>query len=385
MNLMDIEEINAIKLKLPFYKNDINKFYLNYKILENKAEKLPELVNIDLFYTLLSLGYASLSLKFFKACYNTLSLNYKMELIKILSFYESINFKDIKQIYEQINEDILKQKNYEELFYELAFYKNSFFKPLLTNHVKLFTSLTNKIQLYLIDLCKNNIKNVEYLLNIYERILSFREFSEEEKSFINGINIKSLKNDGKLIDIMLRSGDIFMMNNAIKLMKTGDNIYTSEHGVHYIKINEKFVELINSHKISEEVENITIMDFVNNVKKLSNKSEIFHNIINMILVSNYSDSLTKLKLSNVFVFIWSTINEEFKQELIKELSKLTDICCSGFLINLIGFYSGFKQDVYLEENQEFIDKDKKIKELREKYPENDPFWLDTDRIEKELN
>lgn len=393
------DEINEIKHKLPFLiRINYQEFLDNYYKLITNVKQIPYLLKIDLFYTIFSLKRVDLWYNFLKIIYEYLNLEHKIELTKLASFHKTIVIDKLIPLYDDIINHALKENknNYEKIefsIYNLSFFDMDFFKPTLTTHFKNFRTLPDEVIYYLTKLALEYIKDINKLIDIYERVISIRNLTNDEKENILKIskneNLK-IQSIGKLIDVLLRSEDEKLFIEAITLMeKTSNHLKNDllkEQAVHYYEISPEFINLVNNFIVYNGIrKGITgiIEDFMSFVKLYSygKFKKTVMNILNLIIASKYKD---KISLEDTFTFIWYNLTEEQKIILIKEMNTYEDICSSGLLINLIIFYGGFVGKTFISENQSFKEHEEIILKLKEKYPEDDDFWMNPEGIEKEI-
>ncbi len=434
-NISEIE-FNQIKHTLPFLWKfkDYDSFHTKLEHL--LKSKLTNIQSLDIFYTLYSMNVKNIWYNAFKRIFNNIDLENKIEILNMITYHSDIDLQDLKQFYNSICDEKLKtnisDKEYENFIFHLCFLNKTVFKPVLCSHLKSIKSIPKDKYEYLVKFAFKNVKSEEKLLFCYERLIDFQDLSDNDLKCLENINNKQHR--GKLIDIMLRSRNLKLLNKAIimckedemneneineepespelteepeshelteepeshELTENADKTksktksspksktksspkFTSKHAVHYYKIK-------NLNDVVENNENISlvIFDLIDISSSILNNMENIYEIIQIIL-SNYVDSDTKLSIKDIFSHIWLLLDDEQKVMLINEMDTFQNICCSGFLVNILSFAGSLLDEIFIVENRDFSDRMDKMEKLKQKYSIDDDFWLDSERISNELN
>jgi hypothetical protein len=378
------EELNNIKNSLYFwFKNkDRSIFFENLERIKSNVVHMTEFQLIDFWYTLLELNISSIWLEFLDLIFIRLSKFYRIDLLKTASFYNLNDNSILKKMYQYL---ICNSKTEDEI-QEIIFLNKKLFKPIRNTFHKTIKRMDEDLRQYILDLGLHQIITPEKKIFCYERIVQFRKLTNKEIKELYSY-IKSNICLGKIIDIFLKSGELELISNAYNIIKKEDsnldNIFKSEHTVHYFEINDEIIQEIQKC----EIDFFDCLNELINISRLITCNNEINHILNILISSGYqyTNNNDTVSLEKCFSYCWSICDYDGKVILINDfIGYDIDICCYGFLINMLCLTSSMVCKTFLTHNV-VLDKEKdKMEKLKYLFPIDHEIWENPELIEKEL-
>lgn len=381
---MNDHDFNTEKFKLPFeYKKNRENFFL---ILERlKISNLNEIQKVDLFFTLQIICPENIWMSYLIDIFDSINISHQINILQFCAFILQ-NDSNIVFCENEYIKKIESLKHDEERLFEFCFFGN-FFKPVMRSSLFLMKRFNSTILEKILEICINIFSSHEKWLFCVERLSQIRELTVVELERIESIFKTNEKLRGKCLDIFINQNQKDFIKNSYAYIcylnhNNNENTPTTmTNNVHYYELCDNFLDNLSKFNTTENLHTCVEELIITGRLDDGNTYENILRFVKELFIGNYK--YKNIEQMTIFTYCWSSLqNDDQKLSMAREIANFEEnaTCCYGQIINLLNLFGALTNVTILKINDDFAKRDERLKELHRMYSNDDPLWLDVDRI-----